>query len=67
MNRKEKIDTIAKFVAAYPESTASRTILKRYYLFNNNLETSEELGIVLKSVLKDKKDDEIDFCYYLVK
>lgn len=67
MDRDDKIKAIVKFVKDNPESTASRTILRRYYLNNNRYETSQELGIDLKDVLGKKKKDEVDFCFYLVK
>lgn len=67
LKQKEKIDEIVYFVTHNPESTASRTILRRFYLSNNAFETSKELGIELKDILKEKNREEIDFCFYLVK
>ncbi|MFW6281493.1 MAG: hypothetical protein ACOC1O_01705 [bacterium] len=67
MNRNDKIEEIVEFVTNYPECTASRAILRRYYLNNYNYETSKELGFELKDVLNVKNKDEIEFCFYLVK
>lgn len=67
MNKKEKIDEIVYFVTKFPESTASRAILRRYHMNNNFYETSKELDIELRDILKEKTNYEIDFCFYLVK
>jgi len=67
MQDEEKIAEIIKFVIEHPESTASRAILRRYYLNTDKYETGNELGIELKEVLTNKNQDEIDLCYYLVK
>lgn len=67
MNQTDKIEEIVYFVKNHPESTVSRTILRRYYLNNFKFESSEELGFELKDILKEKARDEIDFCFYLVK
>ncbi len=67
MQEEEKIDEIIKFVVQHPDSTASRAIFRRYYLNSDKYETGNELGVELKQVLKHKDEDEIDFCYYLVK
>lgn len=67
MNKDDKIETIIKFITSYPGSTATRTILQRHYMNNNEFETSHELGIELKNLLLKKDNEEIDFCYYLVK
>lgn len=67
MRKEEKIDEIVHFVTSNPDSTASRAIMRRYYLNNNLYETSKELAIHLKQVLEEKEADEIDFCFYLVK
>jgi hypothetical protein len=67
LKKEEKINEIVHFVTSNPDSTASRAILRRYYLNNNLYETSKELGIHLKEVLQEKDPDEIDFCFYLVK
>ncbi|NLJ84047.1 MAG: hypothetical protein GX336_03950 [Halanaerobiaceae bacterium] len=67
MKREEKIDEIVHFVSKYPDSIASRAILRRYYMNNNLYETSKELAIHLKEVLEEKETEEIDFCFYLVK
>lgn len=67
MNNKDKIESIVKFVTSFPESNVSKTILRRYYLSRENYETSKELGIELKKILNKKENDELDFCYYLVK
>lgn len=67
MKKRDKIEEIIHFVTKNPESIASRTILRRYYLNNDIFETSKELGIQLKEVLKEKASEEVDFCFYLVK
>lgn len=67
MNRDEKINEIVDFVTHHPECTASRAILRRYYLNNFDYETSNELGVELEKVLSKKKKDEVEFCFYLVK
>lgn len=67
MNKNDKIDAIIDFVTSHPESTASRTIMRRYFLSNDMYESSKELGFELKDILQKEEKDEIDFCYYLVK
>lgn len=66
-SKKEKIKEISNFIITHPESTASLTILERYQLNENNFETANELSINLKNKLKNEKEDEINFCYYLIK
>ena len=63
----QKIEEIIAFVTAYPESTASRAILRRHYFNKNNYETGNELGLELKDILQKADSDEINFCFYLVK
>jgi hypothetical protein len=67
MNKSDKIEAITEFITSHPESTASRTILKRYLIDRERYETGAELGLGLRDVLHKKGTDEIDFCYYLVK
>ena len=67
MNTEDKIKEILKFITAHPESTASRTIIKRHLLPEHHYETSKELSIDLKNILKDEDNEEVNFCYYLVK
>ena len=67
MDKNTKIEEIIAFVTAYPESTASRAILRRHYINKNNYETANELSLQLKDVLKKEESDEINFCFYLVK
>ncbi len=67
MNSEEKINAILKFIKSYPDSTASRAILRRYFPGSYYFETSQELSVELKDVLKKDEKDEIDFCYYLIK
>ncbi len=67
MKRVDKIYEIVDFVTHYPECTASRAILRRFYLNNYTYESSQELGIILHKKLNKEKRDEIEFCFYLVK
>lgn len=67
MNRANKVDEIIKFVVSFPESTAARAILKRNLLKKYQYESSNELSIHLKKILKKAEKEEIEFCYYLVK
>jgi len=67
LKRVDKIDEIVDFVTHHPECTASRAILRRFYLNNFNYESSNELGIELHKKLNKEKRDEIEFCFYLVK
>lgn len=67
MNIENKIDAILRFVNSYPDSIASRAILRRHFPGSHYFEMSEELSGELKEILKKDEQDEIDFCYYLVK
>ena len=67
MNRSDKIEEIVNFVTHFPDSTASRAILRRFYLNYYKYESSDELGIALQNTLDKKESDEIEFCFYLVK
>lgn len=67
MNKEDKINEIVSFVKTYPDSTASQAIMRRFYLTRHKFETSQELGIQLKESLVKEKEDEINFCFYLVK
>lgn len=67
MHRNDKINEIVSFVKTYPDSTASRAILRRFYLTRYKFETSQELGVELKDLLKKEDEEEINFCFYLVK
>jgi hypothetical protein len=67
MDNDEKIEAIIKFVSSFPESTASRSILKRHYIKNKDYESSQALAGELKEILKKEEKDELNFCYYLIK
>lgn len=62
-----KIEEIANFLVRHPYSTASRTILRRHNLNNLDFESSNELAFKVKEILKKENQDEIEFCFYLVK
>ncbi|MEJ6950570.1 hypothetical protein [Natronospora cellulosivora (SeqCode)] len=63
----EKIEDIINFVVKNPQSTASRTILRRFKINNVDFESSKELAFEIKEILQNEKKDEVDFCFYLVK
>lgn len=67
MKTEKKIDEIINFIRLYPESTASQAIIRRFLINKNKFETSAEISFELKNILQEKGNDEIDFCYYLVK
>ncbi|MTI61151.1 hypothetical protein GM661_09905 [Iocasia frigidifontis] len=67
MNTEKKIDEIINFIRLHPESTASQAIMRRFLINKNKFETSTEISFELKNILQEKGNDEIDFCYYLVK
>ena len=67
MDKEEKINEITKFIISHPESIASLTILKRHYTNNYFFESSQELTLNIKKKLKNENEDEINFCYYLIK
>lgn len=64
---RNKIEDIIEFVVKHPQSTASRTILRRYNINNIDFESSNELAFEIKEILKKKNKDEVEFCYYLIK
>ena len=67
LNQEEKIKQIIQFVKAHPESFASRTVIRR--LYGNDYELNEEFMDHFEGFMGDTEimDDEIDFCYDLVK
>lgn len=66
-NQAEKMKQIMLFVKAHPESFASRTVIRR--LYGTDYELNDEFMDHLENFIGDSEisRDEIDFCYDLIK
>lgn len=66
MEQSRKIQQILEFVSHYPESTASRTVIRRI-LKKGYQEFSSELTVQLEEELGKTDHELVNLCYDLVK